>query len=173
MSSSREFERDGETVAVKVEHVDGRRYRVRVGSAVHEYEADPLSDGGVRLRRVDDGGDGVVRIAHGAGDARSFMVRLDGRTHALAAPASRRGGADAGGGDGTVRAPMTGTVLDVRCAPGDRVEADHTLVVVSAMKMEHKLTAGVVGVVRSVAAAKGATVDQGEELVVVEPEEES
>ncbi len=43
-----------------------------------------------------------------------------------------------------------------------------SLVVVSAMKMEHKLVAGVAGTVRSVAARKGANVDQGAELVVVE-----
>jgi biotin carboxyl carrier protein len=41
------------------------------------------------------------------------------------------------------------------------------------MKMEHKLTAGVAGTVRSVAAAKGATVEQGAELVVVEPAKEA
>jgi biotin carboxyl carrier protein len=37
------------------------------------------------------------------------------------------------------------------------------------MKMEHKLTAGVAGTVKKVAAQKGGTVDQGAELVVVEP----
>jgi biotin carboxyl carrier protein len=64
---------------------------------------------------------------------------------------------------------MTGTVLEVACKPGDEVTAEQTLVVVSAMKMEHKLTAGVAGTVKKVAAQKGGTVDQGAELVVVEP----
>jgi biotin carboxyl carrier protein len=66
---------------------------------------------------------------------------------------------------------MTGTVLEVTCKAGDRVAADQTLVVVSAMKMEHKLTAGIAGVVRAVKAQKGGTVDQGAELVVVEPQQ--
>ena len=83
------------------------------------------------------------------------MVRVDGRTWTLEAPAARRGGAGGSGGDGVVRAPMTGTVLEVACKPGDVVEAKQTLVVVSAMKMEHKLTAGVAGVVRKVAAHEG------------------
>jgi biotin carboxyl carrier protein len=73
--------------------------------------------------------------------------------------------------DGTVRAPMTGTVLEIMCKPGDMVEADQTLVVVSAMKMEHKLSAGVAGTVQSVATENGATVDQGAELVIVVPAE--
>ena len=64
---------------------------------------------------------------------------------------------------------MTGTVLEVSCKPGDQVDAEQTLVVVSAMKMEHKLSAGVVGVVQSVSTEAGATVDQGDALIVVEP----
>jgi biotin carboxyl carrier protein len=108
-------------------------------------------------------------VAYGAALAKGYMVRVDGRTWTLEAPAARRGGG-AAGGDGVVRAPMTGTVLEVACKPGDVVEARQTLVVVSAMKMEHKLTAGVAGVVRKVTAQKGGTVDQGAELVVVEPQ---
>jgi biotin carboxyl carrier protein len=80
-----------------------------------------------------------------------------------------RRGRGAPGADGTIRAPMSGTVLDVHCKSGDTVAADQTLVVLSAMKMEHKLTAGLAGVVQSVAAKKGGTVDQGAVLVVVAP----
>jgi biotin carboxyl carrier protein len=68
---------------------------------------------------------------------------------------------------------MTGTVLEVACKPGDVVAADQTLVVVSAMKMEHKLTAGVAGTVQKVVAQKGGTVDQGAELVVVAASKET
>jgi biotin carboxyl carrier protein len=95
------------------------------------------------------------------------MVRVAGQTHTLEAPASRRSAG--GGSDGVVRAPMTGTVLDVACKLGDVVGADQTLVVVSAMKMEHKLVAGVAGTVRELAVTKGALVEQGADLVVVEP----
>jgi len=61
----------------------------------------------------------------------------------------------------------------VLCKPGDAVTADETLVVLSAMKMEHKLTAGLAGVVTSVAASKGGTVEQGAALVVVAPPEQA
>ncbi len=169
MKLSREFVRDGEPVAVQVERVEGDRFRVRVGDSVYDYDARALPDGGVRLQRLDEGGKGGV--AYGAGSQQSYMVRVDGRTHALEAP-QRRGGPGGAGGDGTVRAPMTGTVLEVACAPGDRIEADQTLVVVSAMKMEHKLAAGVAGVVASISTEAGATVDQGDALVVVEPDAE-
>ena len=171
MKITREFVRDGKTVAVTAEFVAGDRWRVRVGDAVHEYHASPLGDGGLRLQSVGEAGDRAF-VAYGAPANKAFMVRVDGRTHTLEAPASRRG-AGSSGADGTVRAPMTGTVLDVSCKPGDVVAADQTLVVVSAMKMEHKLAAGVRGTVRKVAATKGGTVEQGAELVVVEPLEEA
>lgn len=168
MKVTREFVRDGKTVVVTAQRIEGDRWRVRVGDTTYEFAAVPLGDGGVRVDPIGDGA-GEVFTAYGAATPNGFMVRADGSTHTLAAPAGRRGGG--GGSDGTVRAPMTGTVLDVRCAPGDAVEADQTLVVVSAMKMEHKLTAGIAGVVRLVQVQTGAIVDQGEELIVVEPDE--
>lgn len=167
MKISREFVRDGETVVVTVDYVDGDCYRVRVGDKSYEYDARALADGGVRIQRLGDGQKGS--FAYGAGSQQSYMVRVDGMTHALKAPVSRRGSGGGGASDGTVRSPMTGTVLEVMCQPGEVVEADQTLVVVSAMKMEHKLTAGIAGTVEAVAAEAGATVDQGAELVVVVP----
>jgi biotin carboxyl carrier protein len=168
MKITREFVRDGKTVAVTAELLAGDRWRVRVGDAVHEFEAKALGDGGVRLQATGDANsDTKAFVAYGAPAGKAFMVRVDGHTHTLAAPAQRRAGG-ATGADGTVRAPMTGTVLDVLCQVGDVVAANQTLVVVSAMKMEHKLTAGVAGKVRSIAAKKGGTVDQGALLVVVD-----
>ena len=169
MKVRKEYVRGGETVTVVAEPIEGDRWRVRVGDAVYEFTATALGDGGVRLAPK---GQEYERsfVAYGAPAGKDYMVRVNGRTHTLAAPAGRKGGG-AGGADGTVRAPMTGTVLEVSCKVGDAVAADQTLVVVSAMKMEHKLTAGIAGVVQSVAAKAGGTVEQGAVLVVVEAAE--
>jgi acetyl-CoA/propionyl-CoA carboxylase biotin carboxyl carrier protein len=167
MKISREFVRDGETVKVVAEHIEGDAWRVHVGDAVLEYTATARSDGGVRLQQT--GAQSKAVVAYAVPAAKSLVVRVDGHTHTLEAPAARRGAGGGGGADGTVRAPMTGTLLEVMCKVGDAVAADQTLVVVSAMKMEHKLTAGIVGTVQSVTAVKGATVEQGATLVVVEP----
>jgi 3-methylcrotonyl-CoA carboxylase alpha subunit len=67
-----------------------------------------------------------------------------------------------------IDAPMTGTVLDVPVNVGDAVTADATVVVLNAMKMEHKLRAGVAGVVKEVSCKAGEIVDQGRVLVRVE-----
>ncbi|HEX6813431.1 MAG TPA: biotin/lipoyl-containing protein [Planctomycetota bacterium] len=170
MKIHREYVCDGKPVNVSAEWIEGDRWRVRVGDQTHEFHAVALGDGGVRLAPV---GQEFERsfVAYGAPAGKQYMVRVNGRTHTLESPAARRG-RGAPGADGTIRAPMSGTVLDVQCKPGDAVAADQTLVVLSAMKMEHKLTAGLAGVVQSVAAKKGGTVDQGAVLVVVEPRKE-
>ncbi len=171
MSFLREFERAGDAVPVRVEPQGEGRYRVRVGSRTLLFRADPLDEGGVRLVPLHDDGApaGAATVAFGApGPARGYQVRLQGRTWTLRAP-ERRAGGSGGGADGSVRAPMTGTVTKVMCRVGDTVQADQTLIVLTAMKMEHKLTAGVAGVVESLAASEGGTADMGEVLAVVTP----
>ncbi len=66
-------------------------------------------------------------------------------------------------------APMPGKVIRVLVAPGDRVEARATLVVVEAMKMEMPLTAPRAGFVRAVHVAEGDAVARG--MILVELEE--
>jgi propionyl-CoA carboxylase alpha chain len=79
------------------------------------------------------------------------------------------GSADAHGG---FVARMPGKVLDLRVAVGDRVEADQTLLVLEAMKMEHPMRATVAGVVTEVRVAQGDQVESGAVLLVVEPLDE-
>jgi acyl-CoA carboxylase subunit alpha len=70
---------------------------------------------------------------------------------------------------GGLVAPMPGVVLDVRCAPGDVVDANQTLVVLEAMKMEHQVRAPIGGVVAEVRVAKGQHIENGAVLLLLDP----
>jgi biotin carboxyl carrier protein len=69
--------------------------------------------------------------------------------------------------DGTVRAPMTGTVVELRARVGQVVAVDEVLVIVEAMKMEYRLVAPHAGEVRQVACQQGDLVDLGAALVTI------
>ncbi|MEJ6721971.1 acetyl/propionyl/methylcrotonyl-CoA carboxylase subunit alpha [Ilumatobacter sp.] len=75
---------------------------------------------------------------------------------------------DAGGGP---VCPLPGTVIAVHVEVGQTVGEGHVLMVVEAMKMEHKITATTAATVGEVRFAVGDRVDQGDLLVALEATE--
>ncbi len=69
-----------------------------------------------------------------------------------------------------VRAPMPGLVVQVRVAPGARVQLGEAVVVMEAMKMRNELASDVAGIVKSVAVAAGDKVESQTPLVTIERE---
>lgn len=68
----------------------------------------------------------------------------------------------------SVKCPLPGTVLSVKVAAGDTIAAGQTLVVLEAMKMENNIDADRAGVVKQVLVQQGATVMEGDNLIVIE-----
>lgn len=70
-------------------------------------------------------------------------------------------------GDYPVKAPMPGSVLDVKVTVGDQVAEGDVLIVLEAMKMENELTAPQAGTVKEVLVKKGDTVNSGDPLIIL------
>ncbi len=71
---------------------------------------------------------------------------------------------------GGLVAPVPGTVTAVLVAAGAEVKVGELLVLVEAMKMEHRITAGVAGLVTGVLVSAGDSVEAHQALVAVEPQ---
>jgi len=122
------------------------------------------SEAGVRRLEIDDlVHEGAVRIGPHRVD-----VAHRGNTHAFERPDAFGPGAHHAVSDGTVAAPMPGTVLNVSGTVGQEVAEGETLGVMEAMKMELALKAPLTGTLVEVGAKAGDQVALGATLFVVE-----
>jgi len=114
--------------------------------------------------------DGVTRSVHVGCDQGWIWVSdsVDSITFKIP-PRFDDPSAHAGGGGPS--APVPGTVVSVEVAAGDVVTEGQTLVVLEAMKMEHKITAAVDGVVDEVLVEVGSSVDAHQVLVTLKSED--
>ena len=85
----------------------------------------------------------------------------------IAPPAAQSSGqaAAAGSGDGRVTAPMPGKIVKIAVGTGDAVEEHALLIVLEAMKMEHRIEASFAGTVGAVLVNDGQIVTGGAPLV--------
>ncbi len=89
----------------------------------------------------------------------------------VAAPTAQSSGlaAAAGVGDGRVSAPMPGKIVKIAVNAGDNVEEHALLIVLEAMKMEHRIEASFAGAVGAVLVKEGQLVTGGAPLVELRP----
>ena len=136
-------------------------------------------DGGAAVDVADaEASDLVERTVPVEVNGKRFSVRLwlpdapvaatsGGARRARPRPTTTSGGGGAAS-DGTVTAPMQGTILKVLVAPGDAIEAGQSVIVLEAMKMENHIEAEKSGTVTEVRVAEGDTVGTGDLLVVID-----
>ena len=116
-------------------------------------------DGKAVTVEVAGNGDYTAKIG-----GKSFTVKVGEGAAAPAAAAAPAGSGDAK----AVPAPLPGTVMKINVSVGDQVEADTTLLVLEAVKMENEIKAGFAGVVKEICVAQGGVVSAGDVLVKIE-----
>ncbi len=107
--------------------------------------------------------DGSAHIAHVAKVGDDWWIHLDGRIHVVTG--HEPGSSSDSSGDGGLTAPMPGTILEVHVKEGQRVREGQTLLVMEAMKMEHRIQAPKAGEIVSLNFSQGDRVDMGATLV--------
>ena len=88
-------------------------------------------------------------------------------TPATAAPSPRIGAVAPSTGY-TVKCPLPGTVLNINVKVGDQVTTGQTLLILEVMKMENNIDADRGGVVKQILVQQGATVMEGDSLIIIE-----
>jgi len=146
----------------------GERWRVAIdaaGAAATTIAAVRELDG--RLT-IDAGSGEFAATVVADGDTRHVFAFGNHATLALSDPLAHAGIEEVHGGH--LMAPMSGTVVAVMVAAGDRVEKGAPLMVLEAMKMEHTIAAPAAGVVTAVNFRAGDRVKEGADLVDVDDE---
>jgi acetyl/propionyl-CoA carboxylase alpha subunit len=154
-----ELEIAGERHVLQVDRAGGvvengeRRWRVR-----------PVASPPGRLRLEVDG---ALHEFHVEVDPHVVVVAHHGQAHSFRRPEQFSHEATAGLADGSVVAPMPGTILKVNGQAGSAVREGETLVVMEAMKMELALTAPFDGELARIEVAPGERVPLGHPLFEV------
>ena len=72
------------------------------------------------------------------------------------------------GEKGSVASPIAGTIMEIKCKPGDEVSKGQELIVIEAMKMKTAIAAPTSGIIKIIPVAVGDTVRESQILVELE-----
>ncbi|DAC62471.1 MAG: biotin/lipoyl-binding protein [Candidatus Thalassarchaeaceae archaeon] len=109
--------------------------------------------------------EGVTSFAHVIRSDDKWWIHFQG--HIYVTNMHEPGSKDSSLSEGSLSAPMPGTILDVLVKSGQRVRQGQTLLIMEAMKMEHRIQAPKAGEVTVVHFQKGDRVDMGQNLVEI------
>ena len=109
---------------------------------------------------------GIEKIAFCAKIGDKWWIHFDGNVSSV--EVIEPGASDVGGNEGAFSAPMPGKVLEVLIPVGAKVSEGQPLMVLEAMKMEHRILADRQGVVSAIHYSPGDQVDAGSVLLDLE-----
>jgi geranyl-CoA carboxylase alpha subunit len=144
---------------LRIAREGAQRFAVREGSSVTDVEVVSCANG--ETAYVEQGVRRRVRYL-----VRDEQVWIDdGRTVHVFDDVTHRPAARETAGTGKLFAPLDGKVVDLRAAPGDVVQVGQLLVVIEAMKMEHRIAADIAGEIAAIHVARGQQVKIRQPLI--------
>jgi len=72
------------------------------------------------------------------------------------------------GGENIIKAPMQGTIIDIKVQPGQQVRRGDILIVLEAMKLENNIVASAPGVIKDIFVLKGEAVINQQPLLTLD-----
>jgi biotin carboxyl carrier protein len=129
------------------------RYIVKLNNKEYEVE-------------VENGKAGVMAVNETTAQVAAAVMPSQTAPAASAAQAAKPAPAAAAGGE-AIKAPMPGTILDIKVSPGAVVKKGQVLLILEAMKMENEIVAPTAGTVIQIQAVKGSSVNAGDVLAVI------
>jgi len=147
-----EFKFAGDTVEVTVAR-DSDKWHL------DDLECQIMADGRLKVTA-----NGVTKFAHSTKVGDVWWVHLDGHVFCIE---KIEAGSNSDDLEGGLIAPMPGKILEVLVEKGQSVASGDLLLVMEAMKMEHRIVANVDGVIATMNLKEGDQVQQGDVLVEI------
>ena len=120
-------------------------YKVKVNGKVYEVELESVSENDAKIA---------------ASEAKEVKEEVAEAPKPAPAPVAKGEGVE-------VKAPMQGTILNVKVAAGDQVKKGQVVAILEAMKLENEIVANADGVVKQVLVSKGQTVNNQQTLLII------
>ncbi len=131
-----------------------KKYNVTVNGVTYEVE-------------VEEVGEGVSSAP--AAPAKAAAPAAAPAPKAAPAPTAAPAPKASSGAQGSIKvtAPMPGTILKMNVKVGDTIKANDLVCILEAMKMENEIFAAEGGVVKSIEAGQGASVNAGDVIITL------
>ena len=131
-------------------------YRIKMNGKIYEMEVELVDEG---KSKPND-------------STQKNTSELKAQAKAYSQTSSNTAKSDSGLGNGNiVKAPMAGRIVETLVSIGDSVDADDTILILEAMKMENEVCSPYKGVIKNIFVSAGQAVSGGDDLFEVAKED--
>lgn len=148
-----------------------KNYNLKINDNEYKVQLDKLDHNSKTARVIVNGTEYIVEV-DGVKPMPTSKPQVSKATYNASAPTAAPAAAPAApaapkAASAKIVSPLPGTVLNINVAVGNTVAVGQTVAVLEAMKMENNISADRAGVVKEICVNKGATVQEGEPLMIL------